>query len=682
MKTLYVSQEGKEYWSGSYPKPLEDMSDGPLNSIVSANTLIREEAFRGSCESYCVKIAGGTYRYINPILIDSALANPVTYMPVDGEEVVFSGGRTLTGLQNVVIHGRKAVQAVVPEALTGDFAVRELFVNHKPAQRTVYPADGSKLRIRTIFGGDITDPIGKCHSAFQVNAQDFAGIQNPENSEIVIVHYWVDERLPIVKYDKEKQLVFSDYYSRYHLVDDIANDYALYRIENVFEELKNPGQWYFDKNNGMVYYLLREGETAENITLEIPLCEQLLKITGLQNQKAGHVTFSNIQFECTRACTDGLGKFAATLYGEPVKSGSYGQGAPGLSAAVALENAEYCTFTGCTFCNIGNYAIEIGNGCRHHQIENCEIYNCGGGGIKIMGAGVGEPESQITAYNSIVNNHIHHNTRIFFTAIGIYVQNAFSTRIAHNCIHDMEYSGISCGWVWGYTESRSCCNIIEYNHIYNLGTGNMSDMGGIYMLGMQPGSEIRGNHIHDIKKANYGGWGIYLDEGSAYILVEKNIVHRAATAPFVIHYGKENMIRYNIFAFGELSCIGITRGDKYTQATFYKNIFVMDGGPFLQGGYNFHFGAEEAVSDNNFFFDIQNKPICNSYVHHEGAGDEIAAWNYWLAQHHDNSSFYGDPGFADLSTFSLAEDAPALKKGFPNGVCIQKAGNYEVKSKA
>jgi hypothetical protein len=48
------------------------------------------------------------------------------------------------------------------------------------------------------------------------------------------------------------------------------------------------------------------------------------------------------------------------------------------------------------------------------------------------------------------------------------------------------------------------------------------DGGGIYTLSNQPGTIIRGNHIHD----NVGGpGGIYLDEGSGYIEVTGNSVY-------------------------------------------------------------------------------------------------------------------------------------------------------------
>ena len=78
---------------------------------------------------------------------------------------------------------------------------------------------------------------------------------------------------------------------------------------------------------------------------------------------------------------------------------------------------------------------------------------------------------------------------------------------------------------------------IERNHIHDIGKTLLSDMGGIYTLGHQEGTVIRGNRIHNIEMDSYGGWGVYLDEGSSDILVEDNIAYDLTAQPFHQHYG-------------------------------------------------------------------------------------------------------------------------------------------------
>jgi hypothetical protein len=55
----------------------------------------------------------------------------------------------------------------------------------------------------------------------------------------------------------------------------------------------------------------------------------------------------------------------------------------------------------------------------------------------------------------------------------------------------------------------------------------MDDGGAIYTLGRMPGTRICANVIHDT--CGFPG-GIYLDEGSADIRVERNVVYRVARA--------------------------------------------------------------------------------------------------------------------------------------------------------
>ena len=60
---------------------------------------------------------------------------------------------------------------------------------------------------------------------------------------------------------------------------------------------------------------------------------------------------------------------------------------------------------------------------------------------------------------------------------------SYDSEVSHNRIHDFYYSGVSCGWVWRYGESISRNNRLEFNHIYDIGHGLLSDIGGIYTLG-------------------------------------------------------------------------------------------------------------------------------------------------------------------------------------------------------
>ncbi len=91
-------------------------------------------------------------------------------------------------------------------------------------------------------------------------------------------------------------------------------------------------------------------------------------------------------------------------------------------------------------------------------------------------------------------------------------------------------------------------NIVEYNHIHDIGQGMLSDLAGIYTCST-PGTRIRYNLVHDVARRDYGGWGIYPDEGSHDLLIEKNLVFRCQDGALFAHHNRNITAENNIFAF-------------------------------------------------------------------------------------------------------------------------------------
>src|SRR5437764_1682033 len=94
---------------------------------------------------------------------------------------------------------------------------------------------------------------------------------------------------------------------------------------------------------------------------------------------------------------------------------------------------------------------------------------------------------------------------------------------------------------------------------------------------------VQNNLIHDVNCERYGGFGLYTDEGSSEMLLQNNIVYRCKTSSFHQHYGRNNIIRNNIFAFAQESQINRTREDEFHGLDFLSNIVFYDSG-ILQAG--------------------------------------------------------------------------------------------------
>ncbi len=210
--------------------------------------------------------------------------------------------------------------------------------------------------------------------------------------------------------------------------------------------------------------------------------------------------------------------------------------------AVLFTDAADCTLFRCTVAHVGQYAVEMGLGSTGCRLIACTLHDLGAGAVKM---------DKGSSHSEVADCTIRDGGIVYHQAVGVLIGDSGYNRVHHNEISGLDYTGISCGWSWGYDPTACIDNRIEYNHIHDLGHGVLSDMGGIYTLGLQPGGIIRGNVIHDITKYGYGGWGIYNDEGSSGMLVEKNLTYRTSTSGYFMHYGRDELVRNNIFAFAK-----------------------------------------------------------------------------------------------------------------------------------
>lgn len=676
-EAYYLSPDGDDEWSGTLPAPNAERTDGPFASFDKVKAALRHLKAHGClAPQTTVCLRGGRYELDAPLTFEPADSMPVTFRAYEGETPILDGGTRITGWQTTEVNGRTAWVADLPEVAKGEWFFRSLFVDGERRGRPCLPKEG-RVRIEDVEGMPLPNNWRAEHyDRFRLPKGTMRAFRNLSDVEILAFHFWIDERFPIAAFDPETETITTARPSRAPLVEAHGSELAPCYIENVFEALTDPGEWYLDRTEGTLYYLPRPGEDPETTEVRAPRLLQLLRITGAPAEErfVEFLRFEGIRFETTDWVQPGPevedrlapafrpGRAQHRRYRGALASSC--QGAADVPGALYLEGARACAIEDCTVAHAGWYGVQLADGCVGNRIVGNELFDLGAGGVHLDGAAANELPSLSNRSNRVTDNHIHHGGEVFHSGIGILSMHSADNDLSHNHIHDFYYSGISIGWNWGYEPQAARDVRVEKNHIHHLGKGVLSDMGGIYTLGVQPGTVLRGNVIHDIEKLNYGAWCIYPDEGSSHILIEKNLCYRTNAEAFHQHYGRENIVRNNIFAFGGERLLAHGRVDpEHNAFSMERNILVTNGVPIFGGGYAHSLQQRNHRSDLNIIWDVSGEPprFCGGKRE-----STIVDFEGWQALGMDIHSSVADPGFRDAANddFALAEDSPAWAMGF------------------
>ncbi len=639
-----------------------DLGNGTLENPLKTPEAAKEKVKTvDTDETITVWFREGTYSLENPLEFTAEDKINVVYRSYPGEKVVFSGAKEIGGSwHKTEINGVTAFVTDIPIENEDDY-FRSLFKCGKRLQRSNYPKQGVfKVKDPKTDEGvpSVWSPEFFTHSAvFYAHTQDVLNFANADDVDIRMMHFWCDELMPIHSVDTATGRIETQKPSSMTIrVDDN------YVFENVKEALSLPGEWYLDRTEEKLYYIPEAGDTVENTVLYAGVNEQLITLNGAEN-----ITFQGINFENTDwnhiSGKTYAGEFneAHPLYKNLKYDAVHPQAAFEIPAAIYIEGSSGINFTDCCFENISYTAVKYDKTSKNSNITSCRFNEIGANAIFINGDFVVPATTQNI---NVTDCHISRYGRIFNNAIGILLTHAIDCDILHNEIHDGWYTGISVGWNWGYTDNPTNNINISNNLIYNIGNGWLSDMGGIYTLGIQPDTVISENVIYNVGcyggEYGYGGWGIYLDEGSSGILVEKNLVYDCSSQTFHQHYGKDNMIRNNIFAFGGDGAFIITKNEEHNSLTLTNNIFVVEDAQI----YAFDTKSDWFVDDSNLYWDYKNGG--NVYSGYSMNLFERKSLVAMVSQGYYNNAVYADPLFKDPSgrDFTLADNSPALSSGF------------------
>ena len=548
---VYVSPHGNDRLPGT--------SAQPVRTLQRAQTLVRERASQAAGD-LTVHLASGVFDLSQPLKFDArdsgVNGHRVIWQGSPGTEI--SGGRSVTGWRAVPgMPGLFAAPA--PKGLDN---TRQLYVNGVREQRAQ---------------GALPVTVKSTATGYTASSDAMAGWRNPSDIEFVYtagealwniqrdgLGQWTEPRCPIASMsgttitmaqpcwdNSTKRVVFPNIPGRsVNMVGpyDLTNGRHPTYVENAFEVLDTPGEWYLDRSAHTVYYMPRPGENLRTADVEMPALEQLITASGLHN-----VSFRGIQYSYATWLTPSSPEGFSEIQAGYTNTGPDGWAVQGLCQFVPNGKCPYASwtpepgnitvsggsgleFSDSVFTHLGAAGLRLADNTADTMVRGDIFTDISGNGVEI--GGVDQPTTGSTHDVQMLDNHLYGLPREFHG--GVAILNGYSQHdvISHNQIDHVAYSAISMGWGgWpdkikvAATPNNSHDNIVSDNliHDYML---SLDDGGGIYTQGitgssLATGEKVTGNVIH----GQLGlGKGIYTDNGNTYENVVGNVIYGVAYA--------------------------------------------------------------------------------------------------------------------------------------------------------
>ena len=500
----------------------------------------------GNDDPVIIELGDGTYRLQQTIkLSETEIGRGLTLQAKNPGQAILTGGRPLAA-------GRLDEQGNWRIKLPADWnrfgRPRTLVIDGKLSSAARHPNTGY-LRIERA--------LPDRRSGFIASAGDIPDVTG--EFDLVLLHDWSSSRLPVASYDPETRTLRTigpigcqaDHYAIDHFEKQ-----PRYWLEGHQAFADAAGEWFIDAAADEIVVVAGDRQ-QQCPTVVLPWLDQLLIASGteepIRNFVIAGITFTETRFTMPAG---GYASAQATMH-EPRDQ----QGArttddrPFVDAAVKIDHAVGCRLTNCDFQALGGSGLWIGG-----RTQNCKVFRSRFSDIGGNGLNLGEDNSrrvdgrswhqsapqQVPTENQVHQCEFSQCGKILPGAVAIWAALHRKLEIADNHLHDCPYTGISLGWLWNDSPSPAAKNVIRDNRIEFV-MQVLSDGGGIYTLGRQPGSLITGNSISDVP-LNAGraeSNGMFLDEGTTGLTIRDNTIRRVDKSPLRFHKAGENIVRDN-----------------------------------------------------------------------------------------------------------------------------------------
>ena len=432
-----------------------DMNLGSIEAPFASLEKALEEARKESGE-VTLFLREGTYRLQKTVVLTKTDGNrnkALNIRSYPGEKVVISGGQKLD------LDWKPYKKGIMCAKIEGQVQMDMLLVNGEIRHMARYPNyDEQAIR----FNGT---------SAEATAPSRVKQWKHPETGYLHAMHRsdWGDFHYRITGKDDKNQLVLEGGWQN-NRQSGLHPDNRM--VENIFEELDAPGEWFFDTEESVLYYYPIEGENMEKAVVETPQLKHLFEIRGTEADPVMNIRLDGLQL--TQTMRTFMERYEPLLRSDwTIYRG----------AAVFMEGTERCSLSDCDLYNLGGNAVFFSKYNRNAEVSGSHFTNIGASAICFVGDPqcVRSPSFEYSLFvpfdlldrekgpkgnnypsNCVVKDNLIHKIGLFEKQItGIELSMSQSIIISHNSIYDTPRAGINVSeGTWGG-------HIIEYNDIFD-----------------------------------------------------------------------------------------------------------------------------------------------------------------------------------------------------------------------